>query len=174
MKPAQSAIVTEALGASRRSGQPRLGAALRGAWVGYQRQLDDAMVAAGFGDRGFPDGRVLRMCRDTPGITTAQIGRELGITRQGAAKIVAGLRDRGYVSLEPSSTSAREKVVTIAPRAVEYLDAQRTAARSIERDLHLRLGADGVDALHRLLDALGADETFRLRDYLRQKGVREL
>jgi DNA-binding MarR family transcriptional regulator len=132
------------------------------------------MAAAGFGDRAFPDGRVLRMCRDTPGITTAQIGRELGISRQGAGKIVGGLVDRGYVSVEPSSRSARENAIALTPRAFEYLDAQRKAARAIESDLRRRLGPDGFDALDRLLEALGADETVRLREYLRHQGVREL
>jgi hypothetical protein len=63
--------------------------ALRQAWVGYQRRLDEQMATAGFEDRGFPDGLVLRICSRTPGVTISQIGRELGITRQGAAKVVA-------------------------------------------------------------------------------------
>src|SRR5882672_11311090 len=73
-----------------------LGPALRRAWLGYQRRLDEAMAAAGFDERRFPDGRVLRMCSGPAGATTSQIGRELGITRQGAGKIVGSLRDRGY------------------------------------------------------------------------------
>src|SRR5437764_4243386 len=89
-----------------------LGPALRRAWVGYQRRLDAAMAEAGFGDRGFPDGRVLRMCRDSE-TTISQIGRELGISRQGAGKIVNGLRDRGFVSVDASPRSGREKIVTI-------------------------------------------------------------
>ncbi|HEY2562544.1 MAG TPA: hypothetical protein VGI44_02460, partial [Acidimicrobiales bacterium] len=43
----------------------------------------------GFEDRGFPDGRVLRICSRIPEATISQIGRELGITRQGAGKVVA-------------------------------------------------------------------------------------
>jgi DNA-binding MarR family transcriptional regulator len=151
-----------------------LGPALRRAWVAYQRQLDDAMAEAGFGPRRFPDARVLRMCRRTPDITTSQIGRELGITRQGASKVVASLRERGYVTLEPSPTSGREKIVAVTQRAVDYLAAQQKAARAIEARLRRQVGPDAFDALHRLLDALGADESLRMRDYLREMGVREL
>ena len=43
-----------------------LGAALRQAWVGYHRRLDEAMAAAGFDDHGFPDGRVLRTLLPQP------------------------------------------------------------------------------------------------------------
>jgi DNA-binding MarR family transcriptional regulator len=148
---------------------PRLGPALRRAWVGYQRRLDEAMAAAGFDDRRFPDGRVLRMCRDDPETTISQIGRELRISRQGAGKIVTGLRDEGYVSVGPSPHSGREKTITLTPRAHDYLAAHHDAARAIENQLRQSLGTDGFDALSRLLDALGAREEDRLSDYLRQK-----
>ena len=150
-----------------------LGAALRRAWIGYQRRLDQEMAAAGFDERGFPDGRVLRMCSGPTETTVSQIGRELGITRQGASKIVAGLRDRRYVTLSPSQTDGREKIVTLTPRAVTYLATQRKAAREVERRLHKDLGDQGFEVLYRLLDALGGHEDVRLRDYLRKMRIEE-
>ena len=47
------------------------------------------MAEAGFGERKFPDGRVLRVCSGRAGSTISAIGRELGITRQGASKVVS-------------------------------------------------------------------------------------
>ena len=111
----------------------RLGGALRQAWAGYRRQLDQELAAAGFGDRGFPDGRVLQLCSGASDVTISQIGRELGITRQGASKIVASLRDRGYVTLSPSPTDGREKIVKPTRHAVAFLAAQREAARGSRR-----------------------------------------
>lgn len=150
------------------AGQQSLGPALRRAWIGYRRRLDAEMAAAGFGDRGFPDGRVLRICSNSPGTTISQIGRELGITRQGASKIVASLRDRRYVTLTGSPTDAREKLVDLTPRAVDYLAAHRQAARRIERAMRAELGPEGFDALYLLLDVVGGDEQPRMRDYLRE------
>jgi DNA-binding MarR family transcriptional regulator len=145
-----------------------LGGALRSAWVGYQRRLDEAMAAAGFPDRRQPDGRVLRLCARTGQMTASQIGRELGITRQGAGKIVSALHDRGYVTLESSPADGRERVITLTPEAFEYLAAQRAAARRIERDLRDQLGAEAFDSLSALLDALGGKHHQpRMRDYLR-------
>jgi DNA-binding MarR family transcriptional regulator len=157
-------------GAPDRSGQRRvaLGGALRRAWVGYQRRLDQEMAAAGFPDRGFPDGRVLRLAARSDQVTAAEIGRELGITRQGAGKIVADLRDRGYVTLGSSPSDARQKVITLTPRARDYLAAQRAAARRIEQELRDRVGAEAYQSLFALLDALGGEEDqLRMRDYLR-------
>jgi DNA-binding MarR family transcriptional regulator len=146
----------------------RLGPALRRAWVGYQRQLDEKMAAAGFADRGFPDGRVLRMCTGPTETTVSQIGRELGITRQGASKIVAGLQDRRYVTLSPSANDGREKVVILTPRAVDYLANQTKAAHAIERRLRAELGPEVLANVFRLADALAGDDDLRMSDYLRQ------
>jgi DNA-binding MarR family transcriptional regulator len=145
-----------------------LGGGLRRAWVGYQRLLDEELAAAGFGDRGLPDGRVLRICARNPEVTISEIGRELSMTRQGAAKLVAGLRDRGYVTLDPSPASGREKRITITPRAGEYLAAHRAAARSIERRLRAQLGEDAYQSLFLLLEALGGQDQPRLSDYIRR------
>ena len=148
--------------------RPALGPALRRAWVGYQRRLDEEMAAAGFPDRGFPDGRVLRLCARSGEVTASEIGRELGITRQGAGKIVADLRDRGYVALGSAPGDARQKVVTLTPRARDYLAAQRAAARRIERELAQQVGAEAFESLFTLLGALGEEaDPFRMRDYLR-------
>jgi DNA-binding MarR family transcriptional regulator len=149
--------------------RPALGPSLRRAWVGYQRRLDQEMAAAGFPDRGVPDGRVLRLCTRSDEVTASQIGRELGITRQGAGKIVADLRSRGYVTLGPSSSDGRQKVIMLTPRARDYLATQRAAARRIEQELTEQLGADAFENLFTLLEALGGDDDqLRMRDYLRR------
>jgi DNA-binding MarR family transcriptional regulator len=145
----------------------RLGAVLRQAWVGYRRRLDEELTAAGFGDHGFPDGRVLRICARSELPTIAHIGRELGISRQGAGKIVASLRERGYLTVSASTTNGREKVVALTPRAHEYLAAHRKASRRIEARLRRELGSDAFDGLLRIHAALDGDEQPALRDYLR-------
>ena len=50
-------------------------------------------------------------------MTVTQLGRELGITRQGASKLVASLRERGYIALESSAADGREKAVRPTQRA---------------------------------------------------------
>ncbi len=151
---------------SPQEGSVGLGSALRLAWLGYQVRLDEAMTVAGFGERKFPNGRVLRLCSGPTGSTISGIGRELAITRQGAGRVVGHLCDRGYVSVADSATSGREKSVTLTPRGAEYLAAYRKAARGVERQLRSELGDAGFVALHTLLGALGQDEHVRMRSYL--------
>jgi DNA-binding MarR family transcriptional regulator len=145
-----------------------LGPALRRAWIGYQTRLAAAMAEAGFAERRFPDGRVLRLCAGHAGSTISAIGRELDITRQGASKVVEQLRDRGYVIVADSATSKREKSVVLTPRGVEYLDVQRAAARAIEEEVRAAQGEAGFLALQSLLDLLDDAGATRLRTYLRR------
>jgi DNA-binding MarR family transcriptional regulator len=167
-KVSQSSDGGEEVSNDRTSRPPNLGAALRRAWVSYQLQLDRQLATAGFADRGFPDGRVLRLCAQSEEVTASEIGRELGITRQGAGKAVAALRDRGYVTLRTSPDDRREKVVSLTPRAHDYLAAQRSASRQIERSLRKQIGSEAFESLLKLLDALGGDDEPRMRDYLRR------
>ncbi|MGP0048983.1 MAG: MarR family winged helix-turn-helix transcriptional regulator [Solirubrobacteraceae bacterium] len=168
MSPVDTGSADEPGGATRPDAPTiGLGGALRHAWVGYRRRLDAALAVAGFGDRGLPDGRVLRICARSGNTTVSEIGRELGITRQGASKIVAGLAERRYVTLTGSATDRREKIITLTPRATDYLAAHAQAARRIEHELRAQIGNDAFDSLHRLLGALGGDEQPRMSDYLR-------
>jgi len=131
------------------------------------------MAAAGFADRRLGDGRVLRLCARAESMTASKIGRELEITRQGAGKIVNRLRDRGYLVLEPSPVSGREKVITLTPRGHSYLDAQRQAARRIETTVRERTGQRGFKGLTALLHALaGAEQQPTLRAYLNRADPR--
>ena len=135
-----------------------LGGALRRALAGYRRRMDQELAAAGFADRRFPRGRVLLMCSGPGETTISDVGRGLGITRQGASKIVAGLRQRGYVEVTPSPADGREKILTLTPRAVAFLAARREAARAIEARLRDEIGADGVAHLLRFLDAVAGED----------------
>jgi DNA-binding MarR family transcriptional regulator len=151
--------------------QRPVGPSLRRAWLGYQLRVDAAMADAGFEDRQFPDGRVLRQCSRPAGSTISAIGRELGITRQGAGKVVGRLRDRGYVSVADSEASGREKSVTVTPRGAEYLGAQRHATQTIDSQLRAELGEAGLSALFQLLDVLDQGEQVRLATYLQRSAA---
>ena len=145
-----------------------LGPALRSAWVGYQLRVDATMADAGFRDRKFPDGRVLRFCSKPSGSTISAIGRELGITRQGASKLVSRLRQRGYVVVVDSASSGREKCVSLTSRGDDYLAAQREAIRKIDAELRDELGDRAFASFFALLDALGEGEQVRMRAYLQR------
>lgn len=135
-------------------GQAALARALRMALTGYWRLVGAELAAAGFTDRRFPEGRVLVMC-SAPGDTTiSDVGRRLRITRQGASKIVARLREDGYLNVSASAADGRERVLTLTPRAEQFLATLQQAGRSVEARLREQIGADGLEQLFRTLDLL--------------------
>jgi DNA-binding MarR family transcriptional regulator len=144
--------------AELRPGQDALGLALRRAQAGYRRQVNEELAAAGFDQRRFPDGRVLMMCAGPGETTISDIGRRLGITRQGASKIVAALRDRGYLEVSPSAADGREKILTLTPRAVQYLQAIGSAAGVIEARLLGEIGAEALAQFFRTLHLVADGE----------------
>ena len=125
------------------------------------------MAASGVSRRSFPDGRVLHICARSSDTTISDIGRELGITRQGASKVVRVLRDQGFVKLQNSPADGREKLVTLTRTATAYLAAQRNAASTLERRLKAEVGDEAIEALYELLERLGGNDTPRLRSFLR-------
>lgn len=135
-----------------------LGSALRHALAGYRRRMDQELSAAGFPERRFPEGRVLRMCADSASTTISDVGRALKITRQGASKIVAGLRQRGFIEVTPSAVDGREKILTLTPRAAAYLAALRDARDAIEARLRDEIGAGDIDQLIRCLALVAGED----------------
>ncbi len=134
-----------------------LGRALRRALAAYRLRMDAALSAAGFDERRFPQGRVLRICAAPGDTTISDIGRELGISRQAASKIVADLRSRGYLAVTPSAADGREKILTLTQHAVEFIAARHEAARTIEAQLRSQMGAQRIEELIRSLDAIAGD-----------------
>src|SRR5579859_2359945 len=127
-------------------GKGTLGPSLARAWLGYHRRVQARLAAAGFAEQSFPDGPVLRLCKD-PEMTVTELGRELGITRQGASKLAAGLRERGYVTLEPSPADRREKIVRPTQHARDRVAAAARARREVDREIRDQLGADAFAAI---------------------------
>lgn len=135
-------------------GQAALARALRRALTGYWRLLGAELAAAGFADRRFPEGRVLVLCAAPGDTTISDVGRRLGITRQGAGKIVARLREDGYLDVTASPTDGREKVLSLTPRGEQFLATLQEAGRSVEARLREQIGADGLEQLLRTLGLL--------------------
>lgn len=134
-----------------------LGAALRRAAAGYRRQVDDELIGLGFPARRPSEGRVLLMCT-VPGQTISDVARRLRITRQGAGKIVAELRERGYLDVLPSSVDGREKILTPTARGNAYLNAYLQVDRAIQERLRATFGDDLMRDLRRVLEVISGED----------------
>jgi DNA-binding MarR family transcriptional regulator len=87
------------------------------------------------------------------------MGRLFDISRQAASKVVAELRQRGYVQTSPSTNDQREKVVELTPKSIKFVTARLVAADELDRQIRARLGAAGLDELNKALKAVGEVST---------------
>jgi DNA-binding MarR family transcriptional regulator len=135
--------------------QTDLGTALRMAWWSYVRRVDIEMEAAGFPERSNSMNYVFALYAQPVPVTISEMGRLFAISRQAASKVVAELRQRGYVQATTSPTDQREKVVELTPKAMEFVTARLRAAGELDRAISERAGAGGLEGLLKALAAVG-------------------
>jgi DNA-binding MarR family transcriptional regulator len=88
-------------------------------------------------------------------MTISEMGRQFDVSRQAASKIVAELRERGYVQVTASTTDQPEKVVELTPKPIEHVTARLRAAAELDRAICERIGDAGLDELYQVLAAVG-------------------
>jgi DNA-binding MarR family transcriptional regulator len=126
--------------------------------LSYQAFVDElraALHTQGFTDMGPNYGYVFRALGAEALHLRALAGR-LGMTDQGAAKIVDEMEARGYVERQPDPEDGRIKRLRLARRGRAALAAAHRFHSQYERRLADRLGAREVATLRRVLEAIGA------------------
>jgi DNA-binding MarR family transcriptional regulator len=116
--------------------------------------------------RGHPDMRPMHgfvfQAIGPGGITAAELGRRLGISKQAAGKTIDTLEQLGYLERGPDAGDARRKIVRLTDRAV---DALQLSARVFD-DLRARwaeiLGAERLHALEADLRRVTPPDPWRL------------
>jgi len=88
------------------------------------------------------------------GATTTEVGALLGMTKQGAAKLVQSLVDTGYLRRRPHPGDARAQLLVLTARGKQALRLAATAQHGIEQQLQDKLGEADVQALRRVLRRL--------------------
>lgn len=130
-----------------RQPQTDLGTALRMAFWSYVIRVDKEMEDAGFAERTHSTNYIFALYAHSGPMTISDMGRLFDVSRQAASKIVAELRNRGFVEAIPSLTDQREKVVQLTPQAMEYMDARLQLAASLDDTVRKRIGDNSFDRL---------------------------
>jgi DNA-binding MarR family transcriptional regulator len=128
--------------------------------LAYQSFVDSlraTLSSSGFTDLGAAYGYVFRALDDEP-LQTAQLAQRLGMSDQGAAKIVTEMEARGYVERSPDPRDGRARRIRLTGRGKLALKTAREFHASFERDLRRKHGPATVDAARRLLaDVIGGE-----------------
>lgn len=122
----------------------------------FKAGLHAHMADAGFADIGPSFGYVFRIL-DGPSPSLAELAKRLGMTPQGALKIVSDMTSKGYVRRVDDPSDARVSRLVLAARGKQALAAARTYHAEYERDLRKQLGVQAVTAARAVLDAMAAE-----------------
>jgi DNA-binding MarR family transcriptional regulator len=132
-----------------------LGVLLGLAYQTLVRELNEHMAAAGF-DIKTQYGYVFRALLKED-LTSTKFGARLGMTTQGAAKLIDEMERLGYVEKHPDPTDARVRVLRLADRGRRAVAEARKFHQAFEDRLAERYGTEDAAALRRVLVALVDD-----------------
>jgi DNA-binding MarR family transcriptional regulator len=124
------------------------------------RSLIDA-VHEELGRQGHPDMRPMHgfvfQAIGPQGITAADLGRRLGISKQAAGKTIDSLESLGYVRRERDSHDQRQKAVFLTERGFDALARSAGIFDNLRADWADRIGADRLRALEADLRTITGD-----------------
>lgn len=115
--------------------------------------MHQRLAAQGFDDLRPAFGYVLNAA-SSGSPSASDVAALLGMTKQGAAKLLAEMERAGYVVRTDSADDARARPVVLTARGRAALKAAATAQRDIERGWARLSSVDDVAALRRVLDAV--------------------
>jgi DNA-binding MarR family transcriptional regulator len=125
------------------------------------------IAADGFGDLRPTHGYVFQHLIPGP-CTISDLAQKLGMTPQGASKLVIELEGWGYVARQTDPDDRRSHTVTLTDRAWAAIEAGRAARTAITVQLRAILGDPAADALVTSLQQL-AEHTGGLRTLLARR-----
>jgi DNA-binding MarR family transcriptional regulator len=135
----------------------RSGADLALTLLGGFRTLVDAAIVE-LARRGYDDVRPVHdfaMRAIAAGADNAsELGRRLSITKQSAAKTIAVLQERGYVSVGADPRDARRKRLEVTPLGFDVLRTGEEVFDELREQWAQKIGADQLEILETNLTVL--------------------
>lgn len=136
---------------------PRSGADLALALLGGFRTLTDAAIAE-LAKRGYDDVRPVHdfaMRAIAAGAESAsELGRRLSVTKQSAARTIAVLQERGWVTTEADPRDARRKRLRVTPLGGEVLTQGEAVFDELRARWAEQLGEAELERFEAQLEAL--------------------
>ncbi|MFG1602571.1 MarR family winged helix-turn-helix transcriptional regulator [Actinoplanes sp. NPDC049265] len=123
---------------------------------GFRSLVDDAVTE--LAAHGYPDVRPVHdfaMRAIVAGADSAsELGRRLSVTKQSAAKTIAVLQERGYVSSEPDPRDARRKRLQVTELGHDVMRTGEAIFDQLRANWERRIGAAAVETMERQLAML--------------------
>jgi DNA-binding MarR family transcriptional regulator len=117
--------------------------------LGFRVLVDD--LHKELARQGHPDMRPMHgfvfQAVGPDGITAAELGRRLGVSKQAAGKTIDSLQRLGYVRREPDSRDQRQKIVVLTDRGFDALARSARIFEDLRARWASRIGLERLRAL---------------------------
>jgi DNA-binding MarR family transcriptional regulator len=94
--------------------------------------------------------------------SAAELGRRMSVTKHAAAKTIALLEKRRYVTREPDSTDRRRTRIRVTDRGLTMLQEGETIFDELREQWEQQVGTASLSSLEETLRKLLGDRTIRL------------
>lgn len=128
----------------------------RHSWV---HQLAEGLARSGYEDYRRTDAAVFRVLRAPTAV--GDLGARLGVTRQAARKVVAGLEAREYAQLQADDRDGRRQNVVLTPAGQAYRQAVTDVIQELNRELTRRVPPEHLEIAKRVLQVVVDQDTKR-------------
>jgi DNA-binding MarR family transcriptional regulator len=143
----------------------RSGPALALLLLGCYRKLVDAAVV-GLAEQGFKDVRPVHdfaLRAIAAGADSAsELGRNLSVSKQAAAKTIATLLERGYVARDEDRADRRRKRIEVTPLGFEVMRTGEAIIDNLRESWRVQLGEAELETLEAQLSAFVGDAPVRI------------
>jgi DNA-binding MarR family transcriptional regulator len=123
------------------------------AYAAFVEELREDLSRAGYDDLHASFGYVARALDRAP-MTLRELADHLGVTSQGALKIVDEMEAGGYLERAPDPADGRAKRLALTERGNAALAQARGFHRRFERNLGRRLGKTALAETRRVLEEM--------------------
>ena len=134
-------------------GTPLFGDLLALARQSWVRQMAERLAALGYDDYRRSDAAVFRRLLRGPA-AVGQLGAVLGVTRQAARKVVEGLEQRQFATVERDARDGRRMNVLLTPAGERYAGAVVDVLGALDAELTVRVESDALAATRQVLRAV--------------------
>jgi DNA-binding MarR family transcriptional regulator len=117
--------------------------------IHFRSQMDERLRPQGVTTAQL---HVLKVIRDEPGVSGAQLARACYVTPQSAQALLKSLEDGGWITRTKDRGNDRILAVRLTPDGKELLLTAEKAAKVIEGKLWRGVAASSIEALNRVLE----------------------
>jgi len=136
-------------GRNRQAETRRAAQMMKRIMVHFRSQMDEKLRPQGVTTAQL---HVLKVIRDEPGGSGAQLARACHVTPQSAQALLKSLEDGGWITRTKDRVNERILIAQLTPSGVELFETADRLARVIEKRLWQGVPDSGIEALNKTLE----------------------